>query len=67
MAFTAVDSLTCRLRWAYEWKDAPIVIIDAHSKWIEAFATTTSTSTTVIEILRHVAICSFWIARNDRQ
>ena len=31
-----------------------LVIIDAHSKWIEAFVTTSSTSTTVIEILRHV-------------
>lgn len=31
-----------------------LVIIDAHSKWIEAFVTTSSTSTTVIEISRHV-------------
>ena len=31
-----------------------LVIIDAHSKWIEAFITNSSTSTTVIEILRHV-------------
>ena len=31
-----------------------LVIIDAHSKWIEAFVTTSFTSTTVIEILQHV-------------
>ena len=31
-----------------------LVIIDAHSKWIEAFVTTSSTSTVVIEILPHV-------------
>ena len=31
-----------------------LVIIDSHSKWIEAFVTTSSMSTTVIEILRHV-------------
>ena len=31
-----------------------LVIIDSHSKWIEAFVTTSSTSTTVIEIVRHV-------------
>ena len=31
-----------------------LVLIDAHSKWIETFVTTSSTSTTVIGILRHV-------------
>ena len=34
-----------------------LVIIHSHSKWIEAFVTTSSTCTTVIEILRHIFAC----------
>ena len=43
-----MGSPTSRLRWSISWEN----VIDAHSKWIEAFPMSTSTSEATIEKLR---------------
>ena len=40
-----------------------LVIIDSHSKWIEAIPLRSATSATTIDAL----FCQFWIARGDSQ